>query len=131
MNCASASGRITGGWLAEQRAEQALVAEQVPVADVVLADVGVRRTSHHVRLRRVIEQLAYRRSEGVKVARVWQQDAGAGRNLVDDSADRGPDDGTALPHALSHGQAEALGEALLHDHAGMPLQRVDHHRVLV
>ena len=41
------------------------------------------------------------------------------------------DDRAALPHRLGDGQAEALGEALLHDDVGAPLERVDDHRVLV
>ena len=39
--------------------------------------------------------------------------------------------GRALPHRLGDGQPEALGEALLHDDVGAPLQRVDDDRVLV
>ena len=44
---------------------------------------------------------------------------------------RVPITGLPLPHRLGDGQPEALGEALLHDDVGPPLQRVDHRRVFV
>src|SRR5713226_8157172 len=116
MNCARASGRIMPRAVtlelafeasptrlaflqrafAQHRVEQALIAQQMPVADVVLADVGVRGTSHPVCLRWIVEQLAYRGSEGAKVAWVGQQDARTGGNLVDDPADRRADHRAAL-----------------------------------
>src|SRR5262249_27600259 len=77
------------------------------------------------------KQHADRGSEGVKVSRVGQEHAGALWYLVDDPADRRADDWPALPHAFCHGQAEPLGEALLDDHCGVPLERVDHDRVLI
>ena len=44
---------------------------------------------------------------------------------------RGGDDRAALPHRLGDGEPEALGQALLRDDVGAPLQRVDDHGVLV
>ena len=67
-----------------------------------------------------------------EVGGVVQQVAGlAVDHLVDEAADRAGDDRPRLQHALGDGQPEALGEALLHDDAGVALERVDDHRVLL
>ncbi len=70
-------------------------------------------------------------SEPVQVAGIVEEHAGPRRHLLDDAAHRRGDDRLRLPHTLGHRQAEALGQALLHDDGGVTLQRVDHRRVLV
>src|SRR5271166_1788910 len=116
---------------ADQRAEQPGVAEQVHIPEEVLADVGVRGLAHPGCLSLVAEQEAGCRSERRQVGGIWQQDARAIGDLVNDPADRRADDRAPLPHSLGHGQPEPFGQALLHDDGGVPLQRVDHGRVLV
>jgi hypothetical protein len=103
----------------------------VEIADVVLADVVARGPAHLVSLAGVIQQLPDGGAEGLGVPGIGQQDAGARSDLVDDPADRGPDDRPSFPHPLGDGQPEPLGQALLDDHARMPLERVDHGGVVV
>jgi hypothetical protein len=72
---------------ADQRAEQLGVAQQVRIADVLLADVGVCGLAHPRGLVLVAEQTAGRGSERCQVGGIGQQDAGSLGDLVDDSAD--------------------------------------------
>src|SRR5882757_5241505 len=118
-------------FIREQGAKQLGVPEQMLVANVVGANMLACRGTHPVGKRRIVEQRSYCTSERGQVRWVRQQKAGAVGDLVLDASYRGADDRPALPHALGYGEAEALGEALLYDHAGVPLQRVDHCAVVV
>ena len=63
---------------------------------------------------------------------IVEQQPGLSRNdLVDDPAHRAGDDRSRLPHGLDDRESETFGEALLHDDARMPLERVDDRGVLV
>jgi hypothetical protein len=73
---------------ADQGAEQLGVAQQVHIANVLLADVGMRGLPHPRRLPLVAEQEADCRSECRQVGGIGQQDSGAIGDLVDDPADR-------------------------------------------
>jgi hypothetical protein len=103
----------------------------VNVPEVVLADVGTRRLSQPGCLGLVGEQEADGLAECPQVGGIRQQDAGAVGDLVDDPSDRRADHGPALPHSLGNGQPEPFCQALLRDDGGVPLQGVDHGRVLV
>ena len=72
-----------------------------------------------------------RAPNAARSSRVDEEAGAAVLDLVLDAADARGDDRPALPHRLGDGEAEALGEALLHDDVGAPLQRVDDDRVLV
>ena len=96
-----------------------------------LADIGLGGPSHLRCLILIAEQEAGRLSERRQVGRIWEQDARAFADLVDDPADPRADDGPPLPHSLRDGQPEPFRQALLHDDGGVPLQRVNHGRVLV
>ena len=52
-------------------------------------------------------------------------------DLVLNAADPARDDRPLLPHRLGDGEAEPLGQALLDDHLGVALDRVDDRRVLL
>ena len=81
--------------------------------------------------RRVGEQRGHRGAVlGEVVGIVEQHAALAVDDLVLDAADAAGDDGAVLPHRLGDGQAEALGEALLHDDRRVTLDGVDDRRVL-
>src|ERR1035441_10062648 len=89
--------------LRDERAEQARVAHQVHVPEVVLANMGLRGQSHPGCLGLVAEQEADYPPERLQVGGIWQQDAGALGDLVDDPAGRRADHGPALPRSLGHG----------------------------
>ena len=72
----------------DQAAEQPGVAQQVHIADVLLADVRMGGLPHPRRLFLVGEQEAGCRSERCQVGGIGQQDSGALGDLVDDPADR-------------------------------------------
>ena len=78
------------------------------------------------------QQAGDRRPRLLEVARVRQQHArSAILDLIANAADPARHDRPLLPHGLGDRQAEPLREALLHDHAGVPLERVDDRRVLL
>src|SRR6266566_36066 len=109
------STRTAALTFADQRAEQPGIPQQVRIADVLLADAGVRGLANPRGLVLVAEQAAGRSSERCQVGGIGQQDAGSLGDLVDDPADRRADDGPALPHYLRDGQPEPFGQALLGD----------------
>ena len=62
---------------------------------------------------------------------VDQQAGLAVGDLVLDAANPAADHRPPLPHSLGDGEAEPLGDALLEDHVGAALDRVDHRSVFV
>src|SRR6266508_3897674 len=71
-------------------------------------------------------------AERFEVFRVVDEDPALSvLDLVFDPADATGHDRAALPHGFGDGEPEALDKALLHDHIGAALERVDDRRVLV
>ena len=62
------------------------------------------------------------RAERVEVVGIVEQHQSRD-NLVDDATDARRHNRLGLPHPLGHSQAEAFGQALLHDHGGMALEK--------
>ena len=82
--------------------------------------------------RRFSQELDDRIAERSYVSRVLdQQSAVQMLDLLEMTPDRARDDGTGLPHRLSHSEAEPLLQALLDHDRGLALDRVDHRGVLV
>src|SRR4051794_35902082 len=81
---------------------------------------------------RITEQRVDRFADGDQVGWVIHEAAGfAVDDLILDAPDATGDNRPRLPHRLRDSQAEALCEALLKDHVGAALDRIDHRRVLL
>ena len=80
-----------------------------------------RAFSPRRRLLGTIEQRHQRVAERVEVVGIVEQHAGPRDHLVDDATNGRRHDRLGLPHAFGDGQAEAFGQALLHDDGGMTL----------
>ena len=82
--------------------------------------------------RRVVEQRADRGAVGGEVERIVEQQPVSPSTIWSWMPPIATgDDRARLPHRLGDGQPEALGQALLHDHVGATLQRVDDRGVLL
>ncbi|MDZ7727731.1 MAG: hypothetical protein U5Q44_05750 [Dehalococcoidia bacterium] len=91
-----------------------------------------RRCPQPLAQRRVEQEPLQRFLEVFQVARVVQQQAvHAVVDLVGDATDVARNNRPALPHGLRHGESESFVQALLHDDARVPLERVHHRRVLL
>jgi hypothetical protein len=110
--------------------EQVDVLAEVAGAEEEIAHARARGLAHALGAVRVEQQFAHPLAEGAEVARLDEVARAAVLDLVLDPADPRRHDRAALPHRLRHGQPEALGEALLSDHVGAALERVDDDGVL-
>ena len=98
----------------------------------MLEDARVTTLAHAPRLIGIVEQAPDRRRKCVEIGRILeQQPLHAILDLILDAADRAGDHRPRLPHRFGHGEAEAFVQALLHDHRGVALQRIDDRRILV
>ena len=70
-------------------------------------------------------------TERLEVLRIHQHAVLSILDLIGDASDAARNHRTRLPHSFGDGEAKTLGQALLHDHVGSALQRVDHGGVLV
>ena len=92
------------------------VLTEVPRAEEQVAHAQPRGFAHPLGTVRVAEQPADALPEAAEIPRLDEVAGTAVLDLVLDAAGRRGNDGPPLPHRLGHGQAEALGEALLgHD----------------
>jgi hypothetical protein len=102
------------------------------VTEELLVGALVPGTCQAVSERLVLEQAADSTAERVEIMGIVDEESLlAVGDLIDDAADPAGDDGPALPHRLGDRQAEALGETLLSDDAGVTLKRVNNHRVSI
>ena len=101
------------------------------VPEKVLADVSADSLSHPRRPVRIAEQQAGRRSERPKAGRIGQQDARALGDLAVIPPTAEPMTGRPFHIPSSTVKPEPFRQALLHGDSGVPLQRVDHGRVLI
>jgi hypothetical protein len=79
----------------------------------------------------VRQQTEDRGAEPPEVPGIGQQHAGAGGDLVGDAADGGADDRAPLPHRLATVRPNPSARLFLRHDRRVPLQCVDHGRVLV
>src|SRR5438105_5812964 len=117
--------------VAQQSAQQVEVLEQVPRSKKALAHPFFSRPAHASRCLGVREHVGHVLAKGDKIKGVNETARDAVLDLIRDAAHAARDDRTSLPHGLRHGEAEALGQALLHDDMRVALQRVHHDRVLL
>ncbi len=80
-----------------------------------IGDEGVHSSGHRLEVRGIVDQ----------------DTRDAVLDLILDPAHSARDQWARLPHRLRDGEPEALGQALLHDYVGAPLDRVHHRRVLL
>ena len=108
------------------------VVEEAACTEKPITHPFVRQVAYLLCAWRISKEISDGRAERRQIPWVVEKDAAlAVDDLLSDTTYAGGDDRSALPHRLGDSQAEALSNALLHDDARMPLERVDHHRVLV
>src|ERR1043166_8961916 len=102
--------------------EQASVLRQVAVAEKLGTCALPCLGAQPLRLGPVAKERVDQAAEARQVERVLDQQAVlAVDDLIDDPAYRARDDWPRLPHRLRDREAEALGDALLHDNRCMAL----------
>ena len=112
--------------------DEVVVQRKNPQAEIVLRDAPLGVASQALGKAPVVQQLRDSAGERIQVRGVFQQQsADTMLDLVAYPTDGTGDDRLGLPHRLGHREAEALAKALLHDYRCMPLQGVDHRRVLL
>ena len=128
----AAAERRVLGWPRHEAGDQLDVLAQAVDAEEAVDHAAAGGVAEQAGPLGVGEQLPDRRAEGREVAGVVDEDARlAVDDLVLDAADAAGDDRPLLPHRLGDGHPEALGDALLHEHVGAALDRVDHRPVLL
>ena len=107
-----------------------LARRRLPLADLarqqeVLPDALMPGRAEALAQVQVAEQGERRVGSAPTVVDVPHEAGHAVHHLLLQPADAGADHRTALPHRLEHRHAEALAAAVLDDHRGAPLERVD------